>query len=239
MNDGVYAAGTRLLLAALRLRGLRAPLTWFSRIWLRQARAVSLLERAGYDTVIDGGAAVGEFAALVRIALPHAELVCVEPHPGSARALRRRGFKVVEAGLWSEEGEALLRQPTAAATSCTLIDGGSEGHPTWRVPTVRLDGLGVTGERVLVKLDLQGAEPEALEGMGTLWERCAGLLLEVSYGAGGTYEPLRTRLAEKGFVEASTLNELETERGVLEADKLFVRRSCPGPSRPTASRPSS
>lgn len=224
MDDRIYAAGTRLLLAPLRLRTVRTPLTWLSRIWQRHARTVGHLERAGYDAVIDGGAAVGEFAALVRIALPRAQLVCVEPHPASARTLRRRGFTVVEAGLWREDGELVLRQPTAAATSCTLVGGDTAGQPSWRVRTVRLDGLEVTGERVLVKLDLQGAEPEALEGMGELWERCAGLLLEVSYGESGTYEPLRASLAERGFAEAATLNELETPAGVLEADKLFLRK---------------
>lgn len=229
MNDLVYATGTRLLLAPLRFRTLRAPFTWLSRVWLRHARVVSHLERAGYDAVIDGGAAVGEFAALVRLALPDAQLVCVEPHPASARTLRGRGFTVVEAGLWREKGEAVLRQPTTAATSCTLVEGESPWQASWRVPTVRLDELGVTGQRVLVKLDLQGAEPDALEGMGALWERCAGILLEVSYGEDGTYEPLRAALAARGYAEASTLNELETDEGVLEADKLFLRQ---GPAEP-------
>lgn len=93
--------------------------------------------------------------------------------------------------------------------------------------TVRLDQLPLTGRRVLVKLDLQGAEPEAIEGMGELWHRCAGLLLEVSLGEQGTYEPLRTRLAAQGFFEAATFNELEAEGIVVEADKLWRRRRRP------------
>jgi hypothetical protein len=60
--------------------------------------------------------------------------------------------------------------------------------------------------------------------MDGLWERCAGLLLEVSYGEAGTHESLRAMLAERGFVEAATLNELESEKGIVEADKLFLRR---------------
>jgi FkbM family methyltransferase len=208
----------------LRLPAFRQPLTWIAKVWLRHARIVSHLERAGYDAVVDGGAGIGEFAALVKLALPKANLLCVEPHPASAAALRKRGFTVVEAALWREQGQAVLTQPEAAATSCTILASDDGGRPSWRVGTVRLDGLGVNGHRVLVKLDLQGAEPAALEGMGRLWDCCAGLLLEVSYGDGGTYEPLRGRLSERGFVEAATLNELETGVGVVEADKLFVRR---------------
>jgi hypothetical protein len=95
------------------------------------------------------------------------------------------------------------------------------------VETVRLDQLPVSGWRVLVKLDLQGAEPQAIEGMGELWDRCAGLLLEVSLGEQGTYEPLRSRLAAHGFLEAATFNELEADGTVVEADKLWRRGGRP------------
>jgi FkbM family methyltransferase len=223
MHDALYSAGARLIQHSVGLRPLRAPLTWIAKVWLRHARIVGHLERAGYDGVIDGGAAIGEFAALARLALPKADLLCVEPHPLSASLLRRRGYAVCEAALWRESGEATLSQPEAAATSCTLLP--TEGEPpSWRVRTVRLDELEVRGEKLLVKLDLQGAEPVALEGMTRLWPRCAGLLLEVSYGEHGTHEELRALLAERGFVEAATLNELETGRGVVEADKLFLPR---------------
>jgi len=228
VNDGLYLLGTRLLLLPLRLRVVRTPLMVLARVWLRHARIVSHLSRAGYDAVVDGGAGVGEFAALVRLALPRARLLCVEPHPPSAQVLRRRGFEVVEAALWSEEGESRMTQPTPAATSCTLVGAESSGRPSWPVRTTRLDRLPLGGRRVLVKLDLQGAEPAALAGMGDLWDRCAGLLLEVSYGPSGTYEAVRTLVAARGYAEAATLNELETDRGVVEADKLFVRRDTLG-----------
>jgi hypothetical protein len=91
------------------------------------------------------------------------------------------------------------------------------------VEAVRLDSLPISGVRLLVKLDLQGAEFEALEGMGTLWERCAGILLEVSIGTDGTYERLREILSRHGFYEYSTTNELEVDGRVVEADKLWLR----------------
>jgi len=228
VQDRLYAAGARLLLLPLQARVLRAPLTWFAKVWLRHARIVAHLRRAQYDAVVDGGAGVGEFAALVRVALPEARLVCVEPHPASAATLRRRGFEVVEAALWNAEGDVLLTQPEPAATSCTAVGSPISGRPTWRVRAVRLDQLGIDGRRVFVKLDLQGAEPRALEGMDSLWDRCAGLLLEVSYGEAGTYEALRAALVARGFAEAGTLNELETDGGIVEADKLFLRRGSLG-----------
>ena len=88
---------------------------------------------------------------------------------------------------------------------------------------VRLDSLPIAGSRVLIKLDLQGAELKALEGMGDLWDRCAGLLLEASIGVNGTLEPLRELLTRFGFYEYSTTNELEVNGRVVEADKLWLR----------------
>jgi hypothetical protein len=35
-------------------------------------------------------------------------------------------------------------------------------------------------------------------------------------------------LAERGFAEAATLNELESDVGIVEADKLFLRRGVLG-----------
>jgi FkbM family methyltransferase len=220
----LYELVSRLLLPLLGTRRVRSLLTRLATVWLRHARLVNHLAASSYDAIVDGGASIGEFAALARLACPGTPLLCVEPHPASAAALRRRGFRVVEAALWHERGTARLRQPTDAVTSCTL--GGTEeaGRPSWTVETLRLDQLPLVGRNILVKLDLQGAEPQALDGMGELWERCGGLLLEVSYGEGGTYEPLRARLAEQGFYEAATFNELETEAGVAEADKLWLRR---------------
>jgi FkbM family methyltransferase len=220
----LYEVSSRLLLLLLRMPGLSPTLTLFSKVWLRHARLAGHLARGSYDAIVDGGASIGEFAALARLACPCTPLICVEPHPASAARLRQRGFSVVEAALWNERGTATLTQPADAVTSCSLVATGDPGRPTWSVATVRLDQLSLVGRQVLVKLDLQGAEPQALEGMGALWERCAGLLLEVSYGEQGTYEPLRALLASKGFREAATFNELETENCVVEADKLWVRR---------------
>ena len=221
----IYELSSRSVLLLLRLPGLPSAATRLSKIWLRHARLVRHLSRGPYDAIVDGGASVGEFAALARLACPRTPLLCVEPHPASAARLRRRGFTVVEAALWHEPGRVTLTQPTRAATSCSVVAGGTAGLFSWSVDAVRLDQLAIPGHRVLVKLDLQGAEPQALEGMGELWDRCAGLLLEVSYGERGTYEPLRARLAEKGFFEAGTFNELETEAGIVEADKLWLRRA--------------
>ena len=224
LRSRLYELGSRALLVALRAPILPGALTRIAKIWLRHARLARHLACGGYDSIVDGGASIGEFAALARMACPVVPLLCVEPHPASAARLRQRGFSVVEAALWHERGTATLVQPAKAATSCSLLAAARPDQASWTVATLRLDELAVPGRRVLVKLDLQGAEPQALAGMSELWERCAGLLLEVGYGEHGSYEPLRSLLAGKGFYEAATFNELEVEGAVVEADKLWLRR---------------
>ena len=219
----LYRLGIAGIGATFRIEPLAALLARASKVFLRHARVRHLLRTGGFDSIVDGGASVGEFALAARESCPGVPLVCVEPHPPSAAILRRHGFRVVEAALWREPGRIRLTQPTDATTSCTVALESAAGRPSWDVETVRLDGIGVPGDRILVKLDLQGAEAEALEGMGTLWSRCAALLLEVRYGPSGSYEPLRALLAARGFVEAGTLNELEEGGLPVEADKVWVR----------------
>jgi FkbM family methyltransferase len=221
----LYRFGLAVLGATFRVGPLAAVLARASKVFLRHARVRHMLRTGGFDSIVDGGASVGEFALAARASCPGVPVVCVEPHPPSAAILRRHGFRVVEAALWKEPGRLRLTQPTDATTSCSVAVEAAAGRPSWDVETVRLDGIGVTGERILVKLDLQGAEEAALEGMGSLWPRCAALLLEVSYGPAGSYEPLRSLLGARGFVEAGTLNELEDAGLPMEADKLFVRRT--------------
>lgn len=225
LHDILYRVGADGVLAALRIPALEHPLSVFAKVWLRHSRIAHHLRVSQYDQVVDGGANVGEFAAIVRAVCPGALLLCVEPHPVAVSTLRRRGFKVVEAALWREAGTAVLTQPTSASTSATLLparDGGDQ--PSWKVRTVRLDQLPLEGSRILVKLDLQGAEPAALEGLADAWDRVAAVLLEVSYGPDGTYESIRQLLDRRGFAEAATFNELEVRGEVIEADKLWLRR---------------
>lgn len=223
IHTWAYRAGSTAIVWCLRLPWLPGLFTWSAKVWLRHARLASHLDAAGYDQILDGGANIGEFASLVRVRCPGIPLLCIEPHPEAAATLRRRGFEVIQAALWSEDGEAILTQPTKASTSATLLSQGGQNLPSWTVRTVRLDQLPIVGKRVLIKLDLQGAEAEALAGLEGAWDRIAGLILEVGLGSGGTYHQLRRIMEARGFEEAATFNELEVAGTAIEADKLWIQ----------------
>jgi len=223
VNETIYRLGAFGLRALSALEVAARPLDLFAKVWMRHRKLRLLLRAADFDGVIDGGANIGEFAQIVRAALPRADLLCVEPHPASARELKRQGFRVIEAALWKTPIRLRLTQPTSASTSCTVLPGSESSGRGWEVEAVRLDSLTISGRRLLIKLDLQGAEFQALEGMGGLWDRCAGMLLEVSIGSGGNYEKMRALLSARGFREYSTTNELEVAGRVTEADKLWLQ----------------
>ncbi len=229
MNNHIYQWGIRGIRALQSISCIAQPLTAVSRIWLRHQKISQFLAWGNFDAVVDGGANVGEFASSVRAILPDAQLLCVEPHAPSANLLRKQGFTVFEGALWHKKTRLDLFQPTAATTSCTVMaPADQENVGFWEVETLRLEDLPVTGQNVFVKLDLQGAEIQALLGMESLWKRCHALMLEVSFGPQGTYEELRRLLGEKGFEEYSTTNELEVRGKVVEADKIWLRRGFNG-----------
>lgn len=222
---GLYNAGLSLFALLARISPLASGLTSFSRIWLRHARWRLHLRHFAFDGVIDGGANIGEFAAVVRESLPQAHLVCVEPHPECAAILRRKGFEVVEAALWNEPGTLNLAQPGSPTSS--TVAATQPGRPNFAVKSIRLDEIPVGGSRLLVKLDLQGAEETALQALGPLLERTVTFLVEVSVGPGGNFERLHAFFAERGYALRGSVNELFEGGRQIEADLLWVKSDLP------------
>ncbi|MDR0533002.1 MAG: FkbM family methyltransferase [Verrucomicrobiales bacterium] len=183
-----------------------------------------IIQKLPIDGIIDGGANVGEFASLMRTSLPDADLVCVEPNPFCAQTLRRAGYKVVEAALWSEETALELSQPANDDTSCTVLHVFNKIRPSFKVLAKRLDQIPIQGSNLFIKLDLQGAEPQALEGMGNMWSRCVLIQMEVSIGINGNYELLRELLQKNDFYEYATVNHLITNGIVQESDKIWIKK---------------
>jgi len=220
-SDLVYRIGSKIISECLSLPVLGRILTDSSRIVHRYSTILQHLQALHFDAVIDGGANIGEFASLVRTSLPRADLVCVEPQPQCADILQKRGFRVVRSALWNSKTTLTLCQTGSSLTSCSVVP--ITLNQGWKVSTIRLDEIPVKGTNILVKLDLQGAEMTALQGMGGLWPRCTALLVEVSFGRGASYEKISRLLLERQYCEYSTVNEFFENGTVREADKLWVK----------------
>lgn len=212
-------------------------------------RAVIERYAAPGSVAIDAGAHIGFVSLLLARAVgPGGRVEAFEVDPRIVPRLREHvaanGFAgriaVNEAAVWDEDGAELDLQ-LAEIPGLSYVDRGMwEPVGTARVRTVALDAhlrrAGIEAERLsLIKLDVEGAEPQAIEGMAeTLAATPAPILLELQEWAmradPGRREALLARLAALGYRPTTpalgSRGELELAPGAEPAsgeDVLFLK----------------
>lgn len=210
-------------------QSLRAPVRWFKR-WRRPSCAphLSLLRsmvRPG-DRVLDLGAHIGTFA-LAAGALG-CEVLAVEPAPRNAELLRasvaRNGFsniRVVQAVVSDRAGTVAF----CPSGPFGHVFTPATGMPSINVPAVRVDDLlaEVGWDKVhFIKMDVEGSEVPALDGMAALLSHPAGppILYESNAHTlafyGHTPLDLRRRLDRFGY---QSYRQADREWMVLGSDE--------------------
>lgn len=145
-------------------------------------------------TVIDVGANIGLYTLLfARAAGDEGRVYAFEPEPENLRLLahniRTNGCTnvvIVPAAVAGRTGVATLFLSAQNRGDHRLFDPG-DGRRSIPVPTVTLDEefAGHDGPIALVKIDIQGAEVEALSGMRVLLDRHPETWLAVEYWPAG------------------------------------------------------
>lgn len=127
------------------------------------------------DVILDVGANIGLAALYFRARFPDAEIVAVEPDPQTFAKLERNvggdpRIRAVNAAAAGESGELVLFQPAGYSIASSLKRSGDAEHDSHvRVRAETLDNLcaELGLDRIgLVKLDVEGAELEAMRGFG-------------------------------------------------------------------------
>lgn len=208
-----------------------------------QQETLASLARRGYRPrrIVDGGAHVGDFARMARSVFADAAIDLIEPQPACQPALQDLVWSMPNCTLHSVAiGRTtgtlpLACDPAVPSTgACVLLSPSHEGSAQ-AVPVTTLDAIlaGISrDDRVLLKLDLQGWELEALNGATTALAAIEVILTEVSFYA-QAYEPtvanLIAFLAEHGFVlhDIASLVGRERDDRAHQADLLFVRSGSP------------
>ena len=219
------------------------------RSWMWESETVRFVWgwlRAGM-TVLDVGAHVGQYTLLASgIVGPAGRVIAFEPHPVLGRVLARNVTRAgcqnvtvlpVALGRASGSGTLVLHPPDNFGGSSLRPDDASAGHAraTVEVTTLdeALDRLG--GPPVdLVKIDVEGAELDVIDGARGTLAANPGIVLIVEFlranplPFGRTVEDLEARLRELGFqlftLTPSALRRYEPVSGELAVNVVAVRR---------------
>lgn len=232
---------------------LTTPSAWYAlftwpKFSLTSHRMLSSLTRQGISprVVIDVGANVGQFAVACTKLCAGAAVHSFEPVPDSVKKLRRNVAKlgnvsVYPIALGGKSGEVIFHVNSHSHSSSILPLGeahrnafpwAQETH-TIKVPICTLDvameSIPLDGP-VLLKLDVQGYEPQVLEGATQTLKRVDYVLLETSfrpmYVGERTFMEIVRTMEDSGFAFLRPIMWLDDPRSgeILQADALFARR---------------
>ena len=157
------------------------------------------------STFIDAGANIGFFTILAaRLVGAGGRVIAIEMMPDTAALLRanveRNGLgnvTIVEGALSNRSGEEVVASmPEDQFARASIAQGLTVDRRQIRVRTKTLDDLlvGIAGNIDLIKMDLEGAEPMAIEGAGDVLARTRAVIFEQLEGGAA-----RRLLEHRGF----------------------------------------
>jgi FkbM family methyltransferase len=224
------------------------------------AQLTAVLAHFRITCVLDVGANVGQYGAMLRDWGYRGRIVSFEPQPGAHAALERRAaadpaWQVApRMALGARAGEIELEVSAESDMSSVLeqsallrdISPSSAVVRQERVPLRRLDDVAEPylrpDDRVFLKVDTQGYEAEVLAGAEALLERLAGIQLELSlvplYEGEHAFRAMLDEVAALGFEPYLFLPgyfERKLARQ-LQVDGVFMRPAAlPADARPAES----
>jgi FkbM family methyltransferase len=206
-----------------------------------------LLQRHAIDLVLDVGANEGQYAQALRERSEYTgRVVSFEPVPAAygvlaQRAERDPAWACERIALSDRQGHGVINVGPVSVLSSMLparasLDGtelATRGHGTTTVPLARLDDAARPhlreGDHVLLKVDVQGYEPQVLKGAQETLSVVELIECECSivalYEGQRSFRQLIDQLDDLGFSPVSVQpNMIESSSGyVVDADLVFVR----------------
>jgi FkbM family methyltransferase len=202
---------------------------------LQQAKNLGLSPK----TIIDVGAAYGQFAQRCRGIFPDAKYVLVEPLEEYAPMLAEvvatmPGAEYIQAAAAAQKGQITInvhRDLVGSSLYLEQEDSSVNGVPR-AVPTVTIDDL--MRERgghppYLIKVDVQGGELDVLSGAKETLRSTEYVLLEVSFfrffQGGPQFHDVIAFMKSQGFVayDIYGLQYRPLDNALSQADVAFVR----------------
>jgi len=202
-------------------RSLGYDLTLRKKARPHEAQLAAVLERFRVSCVLDVGANVGQYAAMLRAQGFGGKIVSFEPLAAAHAALARRaaadpGWQVAPPmAIGDRDGEVSIELSAESDMSSILpqspilrqISPSSAVLRRERVAMARLEQAAkpylAPDDRTFLKIDTQGFEPQVLTGAGSLLEQLWGVQLEMSlvacYEGEVGFRAMIDRMAQAGF----------------------------------------
>lgn len=223
--------------------GMRAAVGWkpFSVTAFQMLRTLRALEIEP-KSIVDAGANIGQFARAATETFPSATIIAFEPLPDIAEQMRSNlgdteHVDVRTQALGRDDGTVILRRNEYSQASSVLrlrSDAARsfklQERDTVEVPVSRLD-TALQGENLerplLIKLDLQGYELEALHGAEQTLGGTSYVLVEIAlqpmYEGQPDFDDVYSFLKSAGFRFACPVALLRNDHGrVSQMDALFT-----------------
>ncbi|KUR73690.1 hypothetical protein AQZ52_01605 [Novosphingobium fuchskuhlense] len=200
-------------------------------------------------TVIDVGANIGQFSLMTRGIHPHAMIHAFEPLQAMAdtyaklfRDDKRVALHRYAAGSSASTSELNVSKQPDSSSMLPISDQqstlfpGTEKAGVEQVRVERIDdvlNVAALAEPILVKLDVQGFELEALKGMPKVLERARWVYLEASFTSLYVGQPLGNEIVvwlnRNGFELTGVYNPSYSPEGTnVQTDLLFTRAAASG-----------
>lgn len=203
---------------------------------------IAALSRFDFRTVVDVGANRGQFATIARRLYPDAQIYSFEPLPGPAAIFRDvlagdAAIQLFNTAIGAASGQAKI-YVTTRDDSSSLLKPGTSQDEIFGVQTSRMDEVSVRRlaecvppERLarpaLLKIDVQGAELDVLQGAADMIDGFDAIYVECSYLQLYENQPLYADIAQwtdqHGFRLAGVYNQhTDPVKGPVQADFLFL-----------------
>jgi FkbM family methyltransferase len=230
------------------LRRFGFDLVRYGPVHFRELRRLETMRSLGIDLVLDVGANAGQWAIALRQSGYRGRIVSFEPVSGAFAALEEvaradPAWQVHRLALGDSDGGAKINVAGNSWSSSLLgmeqlhLDNAPESRyvGTEEVKVVRLDSLRDevvrSGERVFLKLDVQGYELPVLHGAERTLSSVAAIETELSFAKLYTGQALLPELVAELHTSGFDLVSVEpnfadvSTAAPLQADGLFLRRT--------------
>ncbi|MEM1045320.1 MAG: FkbM family methyltransferase [Pseudomonadota bacterium] len=168
-----------------------------------EARYQATLERGETPLVIDAGANTGLYSYLISRQFPEARVICIEPDADNLAMARRNcddrdNVVFMQCALWSSDGEVYFEDPNAD-TWAYSVGEKKAGEPVQSrtIDSILAEHPGT--ELFLLKVDIEGAEAQALNPAMGFWKTSPTVLVEPHDFLPGHHQSLKGVLSRPEY----------------------------------------